>query len=88
MSSLVADLNNDGINDIIFAKGWGLKELIAFKIYNRFGELVFESTDFNVGWNGIYKGKEQNIETYIYTVEALTFSDKVLTKTGNISLLR
>ena len=80
--------NNDGINDIIFAKGWGLKELIAFKIYNRFGELVFESTDFNVGWNGIYKGKEQNIETYIYTVEALTFSDKVLTKTGNISLLR
>lgn len=80
--------NNDGINDIIYAKGWGLKELIAFKIYNRFGELVFESTDFNVGWNGIYKGKEQNIETYVYTVEALTFGDKVLTKTGNISLLR
>ena len=80
--------NNDGINDIIYSKGWGLKELIAFKIYNRFGELVFESTDFNVGWNGRYKGKDQNIETYIYTVEALTFGDKVLTKTGNISLLR
>lgn len=80
--------NNDGVNDVIYAKGWGLKELIAFKIYNRFGELVFESTDFSVGWNGIYKGKEQNIETYVYTVEALTFGDKVLTKTGNISLLR
>ena len=80
--------NNDGINDIIYAKGWGLKELIAFKIYNRFGELVFESSDFNVGWNGRYKGKDQNIETYIYTVEALTFGDKVITKTGNISLLR
>ena len=80
--------NNDGINDIIYAKGWGLKELLSFKIYNRFGELVFESTDFDHGWNGMYKGKEQNIETYIYTVEALTFGDKVLTKTGNISLLR
>ena len=80
--------NNDGINDIIYAKGWGLKELIAFKIYNRFGELVFESKDFKNGWNGKYKGKEQNIETYIYTVEALTFGSKVLTKTGNISLLR
>lgn len=80
--------NNDGINDVIFAKGWGLKELIAFKIYNRFGELVFESTDFTEGWNGVYKGKNQNIETYIYTVEALTFGNKVLTKTGNISLLR
>ena len=80
--------NNDGINDIIYAKGWGLKELLSFKIYNRFGELVFESTDFEHGWNGMYKGKEQNVETYIYTVEALTFGDKVLTKTGNISLLR
>ena len=80
--------NNDGINDIIYAKGWGLKELIAFKIYNRFGELVFESTDFKVGWNGVYKGKEQNIETYVYTVEALTFGDKVITKSGNITLLR
>lgn len=80
--------NGDGINDIIFAKGWGLKELIAFKIYNRFGELVFESSDFNKGWDGTYKGKIQNIETYVYTVEALTFGDKVLTKKGNISLLR
>lgn len=80
--------NSDGINDLIFAKGWGLKELIAFRIYNRFGELVFESTDFNQGWDGTLRGKDQNIETYIYTVEALTFGNKVLTKTGNISLLR
>ena len=80
--------NNDGNNDIIYAKGWGLKELLSFKIYNRFGELVFESKDFSKGWDGKYKGKIQNIETYVYTVEALTFSDKILSKKGNISLLR
>jgi len=80
--------NDDGVNDVIYARGWGLKELIAFKIYNRFGELVFESNDFDHGWDGTFRGQAQNMETYIYTVEALTFSGKVLTKKGNISLLR
>lgn len=80
--------NGDGNNDIIYAKGWGLKELIAFKIYNRYGELVFESNDFDHGWDGTYKGKPQNMETYVYTVEAETYSGKVLSKKGNISLLR
>jgi gliding motility-associated-like protein len=80
--------NGDGVNDIIYVKGWGLKELLSFKIYNRFGELVFESTDFNKGWDGSYRGKIQDIETYVYTVEALTYGDKVLSKKGNISLLR
>lgn len=80
--------NGDGSNDIIYAKGWGLKELIAFKIYNRFGELVFESSDFEKGWDGTYRGQAQNIETYVFTVEALTYSGRVLTKKGNISLLK
>ena len=80
--------NGDGVNDVIYAKGAGLKELLAFKIYNRFGELVFETNDFNIGWDGTYRGEPQNMETYIYTVEALTFGDKVLSKKGNISLLR
>lgn len=80
--------NGDGVNDIIYANGWGLKDLIAFKIYNRFGEVVFESTDFDQGWNGMYRNKPQNIETYVYTVKALTYSNQVITKKGNISLLR
>jgi len=80
--------NGDGNNDIIYAKGWGLKKLIAFKIFNRYGELVFESNDFDKGWDGNYKGKPQNMETYVYTVEAETYSGKVLSRKGNISLLR
>ncbi len=80
--------NNDGVNDIIFVKGWGLKELLSFKIYNRFGELIFESNDFEIGWDGTYNGKTQNVETYVYTVEALSFGGKVLTKKGNINLIK
>lgn len=80
--------NGDGNNDVIYAKGWGLKELIAFKIYNRFGELVFEGNDFDEGWDGTYKGKDQMIETYIYTVEAVTYSGEILSRKGNITLIR
>lgn len=80
--------NGDGVNDVIFPKGWGLKDLLSFKIYNRFGELVFETSDFDVGWDGTYRGQIQNIETYIYTVEAVTFGNRILSKKGNISLLR
>ena len=80
--------NGDGINDIIYAEGWGLKKLIAFKIYNRFGELVFESDDFEKGWDGTFRGKDQMLETYVYTVEAETFKGEVLQKKGNITLLR
>ncbi|MBN1252886.1 MAG: gliding motility-associated C-terminal domain-containing protein [Bacteroidales bacterium] len=80
--------NNDGINDFIFVKGWGIKELIEFKIYNRFGEMVFETQDKEIGWDGNYKGNPQNIETYIYTAKIKTYEDEILTKTGNIKLLR
>jgi gliding motility-associated-like protein len=80
--------NGDNTNDIIYANGWGIKELTAFKIYNRFGELVFESTDLEKGWNGEYKGKPQPIETYIFTVEAESYSGEHLSKKGNISLIR
>lgn len=80
--------NGDGHNDIIYAKGWGLKELLSFKIYNRMGEKLFESNDFNKGWDGRYKGKAQPIETYVYVVEGLTYSGKTISKKGNINLMR
>jgi gliding motility-associated-like protein len=80
--------NGDGVNDVIYAEGWGLKELISFKIYNRFGELVFEGNEFDQGWDGTYKGKDQMIETYVYTVEAETYSGEILSRKGNITLIR
>lgn len=80
--------NNDGVNDIIYVDGWGVKELLEFNIYNRFGELVFSSNDINVGWDGTYKNKLQNIESYTYSVKVLTYDDQILMKTGGIKLLK
>lgn len=80
--------NGDGINDEVYVKGWGLKELVVLRIFNRFGQVVFETTDINQGWDGTFKGKPQPLETYTYVVQVLTHEDKVLSKTGSIRLLR
>lgn len=80
--------NNDGVNDRIYVRGWGLKELLDFRIFNRWGEVVYESSDLEEGWDGTYKGKAQNVETYVYIVRAIGFNGEVLSKKGNLSIIR
>ena len=82
--------NGDGVNDLIFPDGWGLRKLIYFKVFNRWGQLLFESNELKAGWDGFFKGVPQNMETYVYQVSAETYLDKepVLTKTGTFKLLR
>lgn len=80
--------NGDGVNDIIYAKGWGVKELIEFKIFNRWGELIFVSNDMEIGWDGYYKGVLQNNDIYVYKIQALTWRDEVQALEGHINLMR
>ena len=80
--------NGDGVNDVISVKGWGIKDLISFQIYNRWGELVFETSNKEEGWNGYYKGMLQNNGTYTYKVMATDWRDKELEKKGYINLMR
>jgi gliding motility-associated-like protein len=79
--------NGDGINDLIFVKGWGIKELVYFKVFNRLGQLIYESSDLNQGWNGTYKGVIQPIETYTYLVEVRTYDNSLLTKKGTFKII-
>jgi gliding motility-associated-like protein len=79
--------NNDGINDRIFVEGDGIVAL-NFKIYNRWGEVVFETNDQSIGWDGTYKGVPQEMEVYTYIVDALFLDGENIKLTGNITLLR
>ena len=80
--------NGDGFNDIIYPDGWGLKEILEFKVFNRWGEIVFESTPSQLGWDGYYKGELQNQETYLWFVKAISVSGEEITKEGFFTLFR
>ncbi len=79
--------NGDGINDVVYVKGYGIQKM-AFKIFNRWGEKIFETNDISVGWDGRYKGILQEMEVYGYTLSVTFFDGSKDFKKGNITLLK
>ncbi len=81
--------NDDGRNDIFFVRGIGVAQL-NLKIFNRWGQKVFETTDINIGWDGQYKGVPQEMDVYAWELNA-TLDDLNQTKVvrnGNVTLIR
>ena len=58
------------------------------KIFNRWGEKLYETDDLNKGWNGTYNGAECMQGVYVYKVEVVSFEDKVYEFNGTVTLLR
>ena len=79
--------NGDGVNDRAVVIGYGITKL-TFRIYNRWGQLVFETNDRKLGWDGRFNGKAQPMDVYAYTLEAEFFDGKKARKQGDITLLR
>jgi gliding motility-associated-like protein len=80
--------NGDGQNDLLRPILINIKELTYFRIFNRWGELVYETNASGQGWNGIYKGKPQVMDTYTWTAQGIGISGTVIKRTGNSVLLR
>jgi gliding motility-associated-like protein len=79
--------NGDGKNDRIFIKGFGIAK-ISWRIFSRWGELVFFTNDPLLGWDGAFKGKLMPQDVYHYVLD-VEFSDgKKTVKKGDITLLR
>lgn len=66
----------------------GLVRLNAFRIFNRWGEEVFSTTNVEQGWDGTFKGAPQATGVYLYTIDALTSEGAVFKKQGTVTLLR
>ena len=79
--------NGDGINDIVYVKGYGIQTM-TFRIFNRWGEKIFESNDKARGWDGRYKNVMQEMEVYGYTLSVTFFDGTKDFKKGNITLLK
>jgi gliding motility-associated-like protein len=76
-----------GENSIIMVKGFGIMAM-NWKIYNRWGQVVFESNNPFIGWDGTFRGANQPIGVYAYTLDATFFDGTKARRTGDITLIR
>lgn len=79
--------NGDGLNDI-FAFESRYITSATMKIYNRWGELVFQTSDFDQGWDGTVNGKAAPLGTYIHHTELTDDMGITFVKSGEIVLIR
>ncbi len=76
-----------GPNGVITVAGFGIGRM-DWRIYNRWGELVFRTSNRKQGWDGKYKGALQAMDVYTYTLDVEFTDGKKYRKTGDITLLR
>jgi gliding motility-associated-like protein len=79
--------NKDGNNDLLFVKG-GPFENMKFRVYNNWGEMVFETTDQKTGWDGTFRGLDAPIGVYVWVLEVDMYNNKSVKKSGDVTLLR
>ena len=65
-----------------------IAQLNYFRIYNRWGEMVYQTTDPTQGWDGTYNGQTAPVDVYVWVVDAFCASGLEIKKSGNVSLLR
>ena len=80
--------NGDGRNETFSILNAGNIELIEFKIFNRWGNLVFETSNKEEAWDGTRRGEDQNSGTYIYYIKGRKSSGEITEIKGNFTLLR
>ncbi|MEP6513075.1 MAG: PKD domain-containing protein [Parafilimonas sp.] len=79
--------NGDNVNDVVRVRGFGIDKF-NWRIYNRWGALVFQANSINQAWDGKYKGALQPMEVYAYILD-VTFTDMTqYRKKGDITLIR
>ena len=80
--------NGDGLNDKLFVRGGGLRGIEYFRVFDRWGDLVFETHDINQGWDGSIKGQPGDIATYVYILKGVCSSGATVDMSGNVTLIR
>ena len=80
--------NNDGKNDFLQPFMIGIKELTYFKIFNRWGELIYETHNVQPGWDGRFKGVPLEIQTVVWMLEGIGVDNQLHQAKGTTVLLR
>jgi gliding motility-associated-like protein len=85
--------NGDGANDIFYPRGSGVFAVRGMRIFNRWGEVVFEKANFNAndassGWDGTFKGKKLSPDVFVYVLEVVCSNNQTLVFKGNVALIK
>ena len=80
--------NGDGANDVFRIKYDGVNDISILRIFNRWGQLVYETTDIGQFWDGSFRGKQLNPGVYVYYLEGTCLDDEQFIKTGNVTILK
>ena len=80
--------NGDGANDLFEIRYAGVKEIVLLRVYNRWGEVVYETTDIDQFWDGTHRGMPLNPGVFVYYLEGYCLNDEPFAEEGNVTLVR
>lgn len=85
--------NKDGVNDKFFPRGTGVFNVKLLRVFNRWGEVVFEKVNFlpnseSDGWDGTFKGQILPSDVYVYMLDIICENNSVIPFKGNVTLVR
>ena len=80
--------NGDGINDIFRPVPVGITRIDYFRVYNRWGQLVFQTTRYMKGWDGTFHGKRCDEGGYVWMVKGEDYKGQSIVKKGTVLLIR
>lgn len=80
--------NGDGNNDLLRVRSIGLQGIAYFRVFDRWGNLIFETEDIEQAWDGTYKGSAVNGGVFVWLVKAICSNGDESIKKGNVTLLR
>lgn len=80
--------NNDGLNDLLRPTLMGIKELRYFRVFNRWGQQLFESREQEQGWDGKLQGLLQGTQVLVWMAEGLGVDNKIYQRKGTTTLIR
>ncbi|WP_165836287.1 PKD domain-containing protein [Taibaiella soli] len=85
--------NGDGHNDYFYPRGKGLDKVKSFRVFNRWGEMVYERTSFDLndkttGWDGTFKGQQLHADVFVYMIEGVCDNGESISWKGDVTLIR
>jgi gliding motility-associated-like protein len=80
--------NNDGLNDKFKVTPIGVRSFGYVAVYDRWGQLIYRTTNYNEGWDGTLNGAKLPTGTFVYVAQATDYRGRPMLRKGTVTLIR